>query len=338
MRSPTLTLVKPSPIGVVTGPLSATLLRRIESMSSSGSGWPVVRRRSRRRRACSQSIATPARVEDADDGLGDFRSDAVAGDQRDGVSHEDRIIIICAVEDSLDWIADTLIASLASGAASPSAVLFVLRSYTASGRADLRDAIEAGLTTGLDQIAAEPIPVVAASGWVCSPKRPRSPTTNGWWRVSACTSRRPSTVSSGSCDRRTNRARGWSVRMLSDQIRSALAFLTAFELTGRLPYSMLAEELLQIARRDAWDRDGAGFGAELPRQRDGRSTVVPPGGPSPRCRLRRERRGGARRDLRARRGAHSHRDSRRSLARTSTTSRSTAWRSSTGFSLRALPN
>ena len=46
----------------------------------------------------------------------------------------------------------------------------------------------------------------------------------------------------------------------SDQIGSALAFLTAFELTGRLPYSMLAEELLQIARRDAWDRDGAGFG------------------------------------------------------------------------------
>ena len=36
MRSPTLTLVNPSPIGVVTGPFSATLLRRIESISSSG--------------------------------------------------------------------------------------------------------------------------------------------------------------------------------------------------------------------------------------------------------------------------------------------------------------
>ena len=37
-------------------------------------------------------------------------------------------------------------------------MLFVLRSYTASGRADLRDAIEAGLTSGLDQIAADPDP------------------------------------------------------------------------------------------------------------------------------------------------------------------------------------
>jgi len=34
-----------------------------------------------------------------------------------------------------------------------------------------------------------------------------------------------------------------------DQVRAASALLTAFELTGRLPYSMLAEELMQIARR-----------------------------------------------------------------------------------------
>ena len=33
LRSPTFTLVKPSPIGVVTGPFSATLLRLIESSS-----------------------------------------------------------------------------------------------------------------------------------------------------------------------------------------------------------------------------------------------------------------------------------------------------------------
>jgi hypothetical protein len=35
-RSPTLTLANPVPIGVVTGPFSATLVRRIESMSSTG--------------------------------------------------------------------------------------------------------------------------------------------------------------------------------------------------------------------------------------------------------------------------------------------------------------
>jgi hypothetical protein len=37
---------------------------------------------------------------------------------------------------------------------------------------------------------------------------------------------------------------------LGDHARSASALLTAFELSGRLPYSMLAEELMQTARRD----------------------------------------------------------------------------------------
>jgi hypothetical protein len=35
----------------------------------------------------------------------------------------------------------------------------------------------------------------------------------------------------------------------ADHVRAASALLTGFELTGRLPYSMLAEELIQIARR-----------------------------------------------------------------------------------------
>lgn len=37
----------------------------------------------------------------------------------------------------------------------------------------------------------------------------------------------------------------------ADHVRAASALLTAFELTGRLPYSMLAEELIAIAGRDA---------------------------------------------------------------------------------------
>ena len=37
----------------------------------------------------------------------------------------------------------------------------------------------------------------------------------------------------------------------ADQVRSASALLTAFERSARLPYSMLAEELIQPARREA---------------------------------------------------------------------------------------
>ena len=37
---------------------------------------------------------------------------------------------------------------------------------------------------------------------------------------------------------------------IDDHVRGASALLTAFELTGRLPYAMLAEELIAIARRE----------------------------------------------------------------------------------------
>jgi hypothetical protein len=47
---------------------------------------------------------------------------------------------------------------------------------------------------------------------------------------------------------------------LVDQSSAASALLTAFHCTSRLPYSMLAEELMQFARRTLWDAAGAGFG------------------------------------------------------------------------------
>jgi hypothetical protein len=40
------------------------------------------------------------------------------------------------------------------------------------------------------------------------------------------------------------------------QIEVALALLTAFDLSGRLPYAMLAEELVQLLRRHALDERG----------------------------------------------------------------------------------
>lgn len=48
---------------------------------------------------------------------------------------------------------------------------------------------------------------------------------------------------------------------LADQFAAAAALLTAFEMTGRLPYAMLAEELVQTSRRTAWDDDAGAFAA-----------------------------------------------------------------------------
>jgi hypothetical protein len=54
---------------------------------------------------------------------------------------------------------------------------------------------------------------------------------------------------------RPNEQRG----RLSDQVGVASALLTAYAQSGRLPYSMLAEELMQFTRRTLWDDRGGGF-------------------------------------------------------------------------------
>src|SRR2546425_1424985 len=60
LRSPTFTLVNPPPTGVVTGPLSATLLRRIESSSCGGSVAPYCSTASTPAGYDSQSASSPA--------------------------------------------------------------------------------------------------------------------------------------------------------------------------------------------------------------------------------------------------------------------------------------
>ncbi len=51
----------------------------------------------------------------------------------------------------------------------------------------------------------------------------------------------------------------------ADQVRPAAALLTAFEHSGRLPYSMLAEELMQQVRRDPASAGGIGLACEAAR-------------------------------------------------------------------------
>ena len=46
---------------------------------------------------------------------------------------------------------------------------------------------------------------------------------------------------------------------LTDQIAVASALITAYQGTARLPYSMLAEELMQSARRSMWDNERGAF-------------------------------------------------------------------------------
>lgn len=54
-------------------------------------------------------------------------------------------------------------------------------------------------------------------------------------------------------------ARPFTRGSLSDQVHAALALLAAHLVTDRLPYAMLAEELMQGARRRWWVEEGGGF-------------------------------------------------------------------------------
>lgn len=59
---------------------------------------------------------------------------------------------------------------------------------------------------------------------------------------------------------------------LGDHVRTSAALLTAYELTARLPYAMLADELMQFARRRLWDdRQGGFFGEAHGRDPDERA-------------------------------------------------------------------
>ena len=59
--------------------------------------------------------------------------------------------------------------------------------------------------------------------------------------------------------------------LLSDQVKAASALLAGFVHTSRLPYSMLAEELVQFARRTLWDELNGGFFDGPPRAADDRA-------------------------------------------------------------------
>jgi hypothetical protein len=182
------------------------------------------------------------------------------------VCHEDQIIIICAVDDpTLEWLDAAIVDALASGDASASAVQFLLRRYAASGRAQWRQPIELGLTSGLDAFPSQPDPRtrcqwlgVFAEAAVMSDDE----------RIVGCVQSSLASTIDG-LEQLARAAyepgEGMLGAELADQLHSASAFLTAFELTGRLPYSMLAEELLQVARRRSWEdkqgRFAGNFGA-----------------------------------------------------------------------------
>jgi hypothetical protein len=151
-----------------------------------------------------------------------------------------------------DWIASTILHDLAQHGTSAAAAAVLLRSYVDSGRAELGDASATALTEGLRVWASLRDPVERTE----------------WLGVFADASaisddeRLPHMVQeqlAGTIDALEQFVRasyepgeGLIGSACLSQLRCASALLTAFELTGRLPYSMLAEEILRAAHRQWW--------------------------------------------------------------------------------------
>jgi hypothetical protein len=179
----------------------------------------------------------------------------------------------------LDALAETVDAA---------SLTFLLRQYLSTDRADLRDALGRALASALEHAAAEP-GVASRAGWlvlfaevaaitdderiVAAAGELRAGLRAEWPRVRGVSD---ASLSVEACLIAANLfdphqlvppaidhlehviggayQPGEGVRGgLADQVRAASALLTAFEITGRLPYSMLAEELMQTARPAAAD-------------------------------------------------------------------------------------
>ena len=165
---------------------------------------------------------------------------------------------------------------------------FLLRQYLGTDRQDLRDALGSALASALEHAASEPSAggraawltlfaevaaiaederIVAVIGELVAGLRAEWPAASGVSEGAAAVEAvlvasslfDPQELVPPAIDQLEHviggaYQPGAGVRGgLINQVRAASALLTAFEITGRLPYSMLAEELMQTARRTAPD-------------------------------------------------------------------------------------
>jgi hypothetical protein len=207
---------------------------------------------------------------------------------------------------AIAWITDVVVAAIQRGdAIGADALRFLLRRYSATDRADLRDALEPGLASGLArQAAAETtderaawLALFAEAAVISDDERLQAAGADligalrqEWGRVAevgvgatavdACLLAGsqmvdPQSIVPDAIDElerivaaayRPGRGLARSVNdpggargALADHVRTSSALLTAYDFSGRLPYPMLAEELMQFARQTLWDEHAGAF-------------------------------------------------------------------------------
>jgi len=174
---------------------------------------------------------------------------------------------------AIHWAVDGTLQSLADGR-SPSAavVMFLLRVYPLDGREGVRGALEDALASGLELVQQEHDPGERCE-WLRVFERARSLSSDE--RLTDTLRSLMARAIDGlerEVGSKYEPGEGLEGEGLGEHLRQALALLAAFEITGRLPYSMLAEELAQVARRRWWNGARATFGDDF--QNDCRATQL----------------------------------------------------------------
>ena len=179
---------------------------------------------------------------------------------------------------AVDRVSHVVLDALARGdAPTPDALRMLLRGYAATGRDDFREALETGLARGLEiaadsssESAAPWLILFAETADASDDERVRAAAANLASRArmvwGATRSLSLSAASVEACLRAKLELRGAVDELerligtayepgdgvgqsLEDEMAVAGALLTGFLVTGRLPYAMLAEELVQHTRR-----------------------------------------------------------------------------------------
>ena len=187
--------------------------------------------------------------------------------------------------DDVRRIETCVVDAIARGdAVDASALLFLLRRYQLTARDDLADAVGRALGAALDRSVRDPS-IVARAGWLTLFVEASAladdarlhdvmgdlvEALRGGWRSASV---EDACASIGACLHAAGLARftgvaadaidelervvaavyrpGAAIGALADQVSAAFTLLIAYSLCGRLPYAMLAEELIQRARLSA---------------------------------------------------------------------------------------
>ena len=174
------------------------------------------------------------------------------------------------MNDALEWVTDALLArSSGSVVASafrpvvPATLVFLIRRYLSDGRPELRDALERGLTEGLSAFNQERDPR-ARCEWLGALAE-ASALVDAAQLAEMVARALPDVIDELEQFVRGVYEPGEGALGASchEHLRLASALLVAFDLSGRLPYSMLAEELLQTTQRRWWDADTGAFRADF---------------------------------------------------------------------------